>query len=72
MDSIVIPVVLLSLILFVVLFALVRRYWPRQIEKKVYRVAFKMPDNECTPTIETRPQLLSLSEDEDIFEFDDD
>ncbi len=73
MDSVVVPVVFLSLVLFVLLFALARRYWPRQSEKKIYSIAFKMPDNECAPTTEARPQLLSLSgaEDELHFEIDD-
>ncbi len=73
MDSVVVPVVFLSLALFVLL-ALARRYWPRRNEKKVYSIAFKMPDNECAPTTEARPQLLSLSgaEDELHFEIEDD
>lgn len=73
MDSVVVPVVFLSLVLFLLLFALARRYWPRS-EKKIYSIAFKMPDNECAPTMEARPQLLSLSgaEDELHFEIEDD
>jgi len=45
--------------------------WKKQKEKKIYRVAFQMPDAKAAECADELPQLVSLS-DEEIFEIDDD
>lgn len=73
-DILVLSVVLLCTILLLIVFLAVLRYWPQKKQKEVYRVAFKMPDApQASPTtVEARPQLLSLSDDEIVFCIDED
>lgn len=73
-DILTVSVVLLCTILLLLLWFAVLRYWPSKKYKEIYSVAFKMSEAPQTPkTVETRPQLLSLSDaDEDIvFQIDD-
>lgn len=53
---------------------LVRRYYPLQNSKKIYRVAFEMKEQTVAPsTEEVLPQLIAISDaEEETFSIDND
>ena len=52
---------------------LVRRYYPSRKSKEVYRVAFEMKDQTVSPsTVDVHPQLIAISDgEEEMFSIDD-